>query len=387
MNKRICVVTGTRAEFGLLRWVMQGISDSPDLSLQIVATGMHLSPEFGLTFKEIESDGFVIDKKIDILFSSDTHQGVSKAIGVGMISFADAFADLCPDVILVLGDRFEAFAASAAALVANIPIAHIHGGESTIGVIDEAFRHSITKMSSIHFVAANEYKQRVIQLGEHPESVYNVGGLGIDNILRLNLLSRSDLENELNFSLGKKSLLVTFHPANEANMTAADQFNELLIALENEKDTQIIFTLPNADAGGRKLSSMVKEFVENNSNSCFFTSLGQLKYLSCIANVNGVIGNSSSGLIEVPSFRKGTINIGDRQKGRLIADSVLNCDPCRKSIKLAIDKLHSVNFQKSLENIKNPYGDGGASKKIVSLINTIDFNSLEKKEFYNIKVD
>ena len=387
MSRKICVITGTRAEYGLLRWIMQGISDSTDLSLQIIVTGMHLSPEFGLTFREIESDGFVIDKKIDILISSDTPQGVSKAMGIGLIGFTDALVDLNPDVVVLLGDRFEIFSAAAAALVANIPIAHIHGGESTIGVIDEAFRHSITKMSSLHFVAAKEYEDRVVQLGEHPDSVHNVGGLGIDNILKLDLLSRTELENSLGHSLGTKSLLVTFHPVTMGNISATDQFNELLAALDAEEETQIIFTLPNADAEGRLLTSMTKNFVANHKNSCFFSSLGQLRYLSCIAHVDGVIGNSSSGLLEVPSFRKGTINIGDRQKGRLVSDSVINCDHDKDSIRTAIKELYSDEFKNRIKDVKNLYGDGGASDKIISLLKLIDLNALGQKKFYDLKAN
>jgi GDP/UDP-N,N'-diacetylbacillosamine 2-epimerase (hydrolysing) len=294
MSRRICVITGTRAEYGLLRWVMQGIKDDPTLELQIVATGMHLSPEFGLTYREIEHDGFEIDRKVEMLTSSDTPVGIAKSMGLGLISFSDALNQLKPDLILVLGDRFEIFSAVAAALVARIPVAHLHGGETTEGAFDEAIRHSITKMSHLHFVAAEEYRQRVIQLGEQPDRVFLVGGLGIDNIKRLKLLNRAELESSLDFKLGQKNLLVTFHPVTLETATAADQMKELLAALAELPDTQLIFTMPNADTDGRALIKMVERFAAQHSNARAYTSLGQLRYLSCIAHVDGVVGNSSS---------------------------------------------------------------------------------------------
>ena len=288
------MITGTRAEYGLLRWVMQGIKDDPTLELQIVATGMHLSPEFGLTYREIEHDGFEIDRKVEMLTSSDTPVGIAKSMGLGLISFSDALNQLKPDLILVLGDRFEIFSAVAAALVARIPVAHLHGGETTEGAFDEAIRHSITKMSHLHFVAAEEYRQRVIQLGEQPDRVFLVGGLGIDNIKRLKLLNRAELESSLDFKLGQKNLLVTFHPVTLETATAADQMKELLAALAELPDTQLIFTMPNADTDGRALIKMVERFAAQHSNARAYTSLGQLRYLSCIAHVDGVVGNSSS---------------------------------------------------------------------------------------------
>lgn len=383
MSRKICIVTGTRAEYGLLRWVMQGIKDDPTLTLQVIATGMHLSPEFGLTWREIERDGFAIDLKVEMLTSSDTSVGIAKSMGLGMIGFADALQALKPDLVLVLGDRFEIFAAVSSALVARIPVAHLHGGEATEGLIDEAIRHSITKMSHLHFVAAEEYKRRVIQLGEQPDRVHMVGGLGIDNIKRLPLLSRVELEASLDFSLGAKSLLVTFHPVTLETATAEDQMVELLAALADLKDTQLIFTLPNADTDGRALISMLHEFVATHANARAFTSLGQLRYLSTVALVDGVVGNSSSGLAEVPSFRKGTINIGDRQRGRLMASSVINCDPERSSIEAALRTLYSHSFQASLATVRNPYGEGGASEKIVAHIKTVVLDGILKKRFYD----
>ena len=384
MNRKICVITGTRAEYGLLRWVMQGIKDDADLNLQVIATGMHLSPDFGLTYKAIEADGFDIDRKVEILTSSDTPVGVAKSMGLGMIGFADALNELNPDLIVVLGDRFEIFAAVSAALVARIPVAHLHGGESTEGLIDEAIRHSITKMSHLHFVAADEYKQRVIQLGEQPELVFLVGGLGIDSIKRLQLLDRNTLEAELGFKFDKKNLLITFHPVTLENSSAVKQMQELLAALAKLEDTQLIFTMPNADTDGRALIKMVENFASQHSNAHAFTSLGQLRYLSCLAQVDGVVGNSSSGLAEVPSFKKGTINIGDRQRGRLQAASVINCEPTQKSIDNAINIFYSPSFQVDLSQVCNPYGEGGASEEIVKIIKSVMLGGLIKKQFYDL---
>ena len=384
MTRRICIITGTRAEYGLLRWVMQGIKDEPQLTLQIIATGMHLSPEFGLTYREIEKDGFHIDHKVEMLTSSDTSVGIAKSMGLGLIGCADAFNELKPDLIVVLGDRFEIFAAVSAALVARIPVAHLHGGEATEGAFDEALRHSITKMSHLHFVAADEYRQRVIQLGEQPDRVFLVGGLGVDHIKRLKLLDRAELEASLDFKLGKKSLLITFHPVTLEASTAAQQMAELLAALAALNDTQLIFTLPNADTEGRALIKMAEQFVAQHSNARAYTSLGQLRYLSCIAHVDGVVGNSSSGLAEVPSFKKGTINIGDRQRGRLQAASVINCDPTRQSIDAALAKLYSADFQASLSGVSNPYGDGGASEKVVKTIKHFQIDGIAKKYFYDL---
>ena len=384
MTRKICVITGSRAEYGLLRWVMQGIKDDQDLTLQLIATGMHLSPEFGLTYREIEQDGFQIDRKVEMLTSSDTPVGIAKSMGLGVIGFADALSDLAPDLVLVLGDRFEIFAAVSAALVARIPVAHLHGGEVTEGAFDEALRHSITKMSHLHFVAAEEYRRRVIQLGESPERVFLVGGLGIDGIKRTTLLDRNALESSLGFSIGERSLLITFHPVTLEAETATVQMEELLLALAERTDTNLIFTLPNADTGGRKLIQLVQEFVAQHPNARAYRSLGQLRYLSCIAHVDGVIGNSSSGLIEVPSFKKGTVNIGDRQRGRLQAASIINCQPTRESIVTALERLYSPEFQKILNTVQNPYGDGGASEKIVQTIKSCSLDQIAKKAFHDL---
>lgn len=387
MNRKVCVVTGTRAEFGLLRWLMQEIQNQPKLELQVVATGMHLSPEFGSTWHEIEEAGFAIDARVEMLLSADSNTAVTKSMGLGVIGFADTYERLQPDVIVVLGDRFEIFAAASAALIAGIPIAHLHGGETTEGAFDEAIRHSITKMSHLHFVAADEYQQRVIQLGEQPMRVFNVGGMGIDAIKRIKLLSRQELEQSLDFRLGEKNLLITFHPVTlEGGSSSSAQMAELLTALDELDDTQLIFTMPNADTGGRELSALVSEFVEHHSNACVFTSLGQLRYFSCLAQIDGVVGNSSSGLAEAPSFGVGTINIGDRQKGRLKADSVIDCQPTSKDILKALEHLYSAEFQQVLKSVKNPYGTGGASDAIAKILADHPLENILKKQFYNLPV-
>ena len=381
--KKICVVTGTRAEYGILRWVIEGIRQSPVLDLQLVATGMHLSPEFGLTVKDIEADGFAIDRRVEMLLSSDTPVGITKSLGLGLIGFADALEDLKPDLVLLVGDRYEIFAAASAAMIARIPIAHVHGGEATEGAFDEAIRHSITKMAHLHFVAAEEYRRRVIQLGEHPERVFCVGAPGIDNISRLPLLNRRDLEDTLNFKFGHRNLLVTFHPVTLEYSTSASQIDELLAALAALEDTHLIFTLPNADTDGRTLIQKISDFCAVHPYARAYTSLGQLRYLSCILYVDGVVGNSSSGLTEVPSFKKGTINIGDRQRGRLRANSVIDCEPERNQVYRAIKKLYSPVFQEIVLKTVNPYGEPGASDAIVSILEQCELQGVLKKQFYD----
>ncbi len=383
--KKVCVVTGTRAEYGLLRWVMTGIEADPELQLQLLVTGMHLSPEFGLTYQAIEADGFRIDRKVEMLLSSDTAVGVSKSLGLAICGFADALADLKPDLLLVLGDRYEILAAASAAMIARIPIAHLHGGELTEGAFDDAIRHAISKMSHLHFVAAEEYRQRVIQLGEAPERVHLVGGLGIDNILRLPRLSREELEQSLDFRFGPCNLLVTFHPVTLEKGTAQQQMAELLAALDSLEDTHIIFTMPNSDTESRVLFEMIDAFVTRHPGTAkAYTSLGQLRYLSAIHHVDAVVGNSSSGLAEVPSFKKCTINIGDRQRGRLKASSVIDCQPQQADILEALANGLSPAFQATLDDTSNPYGNGGAAEKIVTILKIVDYSQLLKKHFYDL---
>ncbi len=384
MQKKICVISGSRAEYGLLRWLMTDLREDPAFELQLIVTGMHLSPEFGLTYREIESDGFYIDRKLEMLVSSDSPTGISKSMGLGLIAFGEAFAQLQPDLVLVLGDRFEIFSATTAALVAALPVAHLHGGERTEGAFDEAIRHSITKMSHLHFVAAEEYRRRVIQLGEDPAHVFLSGGLGVDAIHRVKLLDRQSLELSLDFKFGSRNLLVTFHPETLNAGAARIQMVELLEALDATQDLQLLFTMPNADSGGRVLIEMVNDFVATHSNAKAFTSLGQVRYLSCLAQVDGVIGNSSSGLTEMPSFRKATINIGDRQRGRLKANSVIDCEPNRFAITSAIDIAYSAEFQAGLMLANNPYGDGGASRKILDVLKRVDLARVVKKSFHDL---
>ena len=384
-KKKICVVTGSRADYGLLYWFLKFVQKDKNLKLQLVVTGMHLLPIFGTTIKQIIKDGFKINSKVKMLLPSDTPASIAKSVGIGMIKFAEVLKNLKPDVLVVLGDRFELISATYAALIARIPIAHFHGGETTEGVIDEATRHSITKMSHIHFVANKIYKKRVIQLGENPKTVFNVGGPGIDNIKKLKLLNKKELENKLKIKFKKKNILVTFHPVTLEISTAKRQFAELLKVLKKKKDINIIFTKPNADTEGRTIITQIEKFVrENKDRSCCFASLGQVRYLSLLKYVDGVIGNSSSGLLEVPTFKIGTINIGDRQKGRLKAISVIDCKSNYQSIIKAINKLFSKNFKKKLKKTKNPYGQGGASEKAIKIIKKTNFKKLIKKNFYNI---
>ena len=385
VKRKICVVTGTRAEYGLLRWVIEGIAKSPVLELQLIATGMHLSPEFGITVQEIESDGHRIDRKVEMLLSSDSPVGITKSMGLGMIGFADALADLQPDLLLVLGDRFEIFAAASAALIACVPIAHIHGGELTEGAFDDALRHSITKMAHLHFVAADDYRQRVIQMGESPDRVFLVGGLGVDAIKRFNLLNRDELEKSLDFKFGLRNLLITFHPVTLENATSAHQMGELLAALDHLEGTHLIFTMPNADTHSRDLIQMITDYCASRSNAKCFVSLGQLRYFSCIAQVDGVIGNSSSGLIEVPSFKTGTVNIGDRQRGRIKANSVIDSLPTRESIRESISRLYCHSFIAKLDATTNPYEFPDPPSRIVKTLEQYQTTDSLKKAFYDIQ--
>ena len=379
------MVTGTRAEYGLLQRLMQQIDNSKDLVLQIIATGMHLSHEHGLTYREIIDFGFNIDAQVEMLLSSDTPVGTTKSVGLGMIGFADAFQRLDPDVILVVGDRVEVLAAASAGLIAGIPIAHVHGGELTEGAIDEAIRHSVTKMSHLHFVAAEDYRRRVIQLGESPNTVFNVGGLGVDAFLHTQLMSLDEVEATLGMNLGSRSLLVTFHPVTlDGGASSASQVKELLAALEELEDTTLIFTMPNSDSGSRKIADLLTGFCSSRKNAKAFTSLGSLCYMSCMKFVTGVVGNSSSGLLEAPSMNVGTVNIGDRQKGRLQADSVINCNSNKNEILAALRLLFSSEFVRQLKNAENPYGKGGACEAIVRVLESCQLESILKKTFHDV---
>jgi len=384
MIKKVCVITGSRAEYGLLKFLMQLIKDDEYLNLQIVVTGMHLSPDFGLTYREIEQDGFEINRKVEMLLGSDSSVAIAKSMGLGLIGMAEALNDIKPDLVLVLGDRYEIFAAVSAALVARIPVAHLHGGEITEGSFDDAFRHSITKMSHFHFVATQEYSKRVIQLGEMPNSVFIVGGLGVDSIKKTKLLSRHELEKLLGIKFARKNLLVTYHPVTLNPGSSENHMKNLLQALEELDETNLIITMPNSDNENKNLFRMIEQFVAKHSNAYMFNSLGQHKYFSCINQVDGVVGNSSSGLLEVPTFKKGTINIGSRQQGRLITKSIINCEPTYDSISNALKTLYSKKFQLDLKSTKNPYGEGGASEKIIAILKKIDTSNILKKHFFDL---
>ncbi len=380
--KKICVFTGTRAEYGLLKPLMMEIEEDSSLKLQIIASAAHLSPEFGLTYKEIEQDGFKIDEKIEMLLSSDTSISISKSIGLGMIGYGEAINRLNPDIAIILGDRFEAIGFALTCAVHIIPIAHCYGGEITKGAVDEFFRHAITKLSYLHFVSTEEYRRRVIQLGEEPDRVFTVGALGIDNIKKMNLLSKKDLEKRLNFHFNKYNLLVTFHPVTLEKNDFCEQFKNLLTILSELEDTNIIFTKANADAKGRRLNKLIDEYVKKNSRrSVAFTSMGQLLYLSAMQYMDAVVGNSSSGIIEAPSLNIPTINIGIRQHGRIKAESIIDCNPTLKDIRSAFEKLYSHKFQAQLGNIVNPYGDGNSAQKIKKILKQIVIKNTIKKFF------
>ncbi|WP_107691963.1 UDP-N-acetylglucosamine 2-epimerase [Campylobacter concisus] len=382
--RKICVVTSTRAEYGLLYWLLKEIEADSELELQLIVTGMHLSPEFGLTYKEIEKE-FKIDKKIEILGSSHSKLDICTEMAKVYEKFAPAFSELKPDVLVLLGDRYEIFGVAGVASIMQIPIAHIHGGETTQGAFDEAFRHSITKMSHIHFAATREYANRIIQLGEEPSRVFNVGGPGIENIKKLNLLNKDEFEKSINFKLAKKNILITFHPATLENGSAKNQFSELLKAIDELKDTNFIFTKANSDTDGDVINKMIDGYVNQNSQKAVaFASLGQLRYLSAIRFVDIVLGNSSSGLSEAPSFKKATINIGDRQKGRARASSVIDVRPVKEEILAAITKAYSKEFEQILQNTINPYDSGSPSKKMLKILKEIELDDILKKKFYDI---
>ncbi len=385
----IMVLTATRAEYGLLSPIIKKMINSSDFSVKVVATGAHLSPEFGLTYKEIEADGVEIDKKIEILLSSDTPAAISKSMGMAMINFADYFEENSFDCMLVLGDRYETLAVCCAAMNARIPIIHLYGGETTEGAIDEAVRHAITKMSYLHFTSTNEYRKRVIQLGEAPNRVHFVGAIGVENALKAELLEKAELMRQLELDEDERYAVLTFHPVTLENNTAMEQAKELLSAISKIKDIKFVVTKANADANGRIINEMFEEYAENNSNVKVYASLGMKRYLSAVKYAEFVIGNSSSGLVEVPTFKIPTINIGDRQKGRIQGVTVINCEPIANQIEKAIEKALNKEFKDSLKDTVNPYGDGETSEKIVEAIKN-EFsicNDKLKKKFYDVKVD
>ncbi|ABC43721.1 UDP-N-acetylglucosamine 2-epimerase [Salinibacter ruber] len=385
-NRKVCFVTGARSEYGLLQWVLHEIKEDPELQLQIIATGMHLSPEFGLTYRAIEEDGFEINEKVEMLLSSDTPIGVAKSMGLGTIGFAEAFDRLEPDIALIPCDRYEALSAAQAAMVSRIPIAHVYGGEATQGLIDDPIRHSLTKISHYHFVAAEPYRRRVIQLGEHPEKVYNFGAPQLDHLNRLDLLGRKAFEESIGFELGQRSCIVTYHPVTLSEVSPAEPFGELLDALDDFPDLRIIFTKCNADTEGRVINQMIEEYVATHGErACVFTSLGQRRYLSALKHVDAVVGNSSSGIIEAPAVPVPTVNLGDRQDGRLRAESIIDCREERESIRNALEQALSSAFREEIQNIASPYGKGHTSPRIKQKLKEVPLGEdVLKKGFYDL---
>ena len=386
MSRKISVFTGTRAEYGLLRRVMQGIKSSPDLILQVVVSGMHLSNEFGMTIQEIRSDGFEPDETIEILLSGDSPTAICKSMGLALIGYGEAIHRLKPDILVILGDRFETFCMAAAAQVCRTPLAHIHGGESTEGAIDEAFRHSITKMSHLHFASCEAYCQRIIQLGEAPDRVFNVGALGVENIRRVTLMGRGELSESIGFDLRTPYFIVTFHPVTLEKNTSKDQFQALLEALDAFPEYNIIFTMANADTDGRVINSLIDNYAIKNPKRCLpVTSLGHQRYHSAMKFCSAVIGNSSSGILEAPAFKIPTINIGDRQKGRIQASSIFNCSPNAKAIQQAMVYVLSPAFQERLTTVINPYDKPGTCSNIVKLLRDTNILNITQKKFVDLK--
>lgn len=381
--RKICVVTGTRAEYGLLSGLMRLIRDDKELELQVIATNMHLSPEYGLTYREIEKDGFVVNKKVEMLLSADTYSGTTKSLGLGIIGFADAYADLQPDLLVILGDRYEMLGAASAALLFKIPVAHLAGGDITEGAYDDAIRHAITKMSHLHFTFTEPYRRRVIQLGEAPERVFNTGSTGIDNLRHLRLMSRDELERSIGFGLGDRCLIVTFHPVTLEEQTARQQFEQVLQAVD-ETGCRLIFTLPNSDCDSRVLIRMIQQYVHTHADKAIaFTSMGYLRYLSALQYAWMVVGNSSSGLLEVPSFGIPTVNIGNRQKGRLRCESVIDCEPTLPDIRRALERASSPAFREIAARVKNPYEQPHTNERIYRILKETPLDGLTSKHFYD----
>ncbi len=384
---KICVATGTRAEYGLLKPLIDKISQEERWQLQVLVTGAHLSPEFGLTFQEIVKDGISIDAKVEMLLSSDSSGSIVKSMGLGMIGFADALTNLLPDLLVILGDRYEMLALASSALILKIPIAHVHGGEVTEGAYDDAIRHSITKMSHLHFAATEVYRKRIIQLGENPSTVFTVGAIGLDNVRLLNLLSRKDLETKIGVALKKYNYLVTFHPPTLDTVPAQVQLENLLSVIDEQEDSLFIFTKANADTDGRIINEIIDRYVERNSQKAMsFTSMGQLLYLSTMQYVTAVVGNSSSGIVEAPYFKVPTINIGNRQKGRIQASTIVNCQPTIDSINKVFSLVKDVRFLNELPTNESLFGDGSASEQIVKVFKELNFKSFQAKSFFDTQV-
>jgi GDP/UDP-N,N'-diacetylbacillosamine 2-epimerase (hydrolysing) len=385
MTRRICVFTGGRAEYGLLKPLLDEIKKDLSLELKLLVSGMHLSQEFGLTHKVIEEDGFIVNEKVEIILSSDTPISVCKSMGLGMISFSEAIVRMKPDIFVVLGDRFETMAATIAAFVCRVPVAHIQGGELTLGAIDEQFRHSITKMSLLHFVTTDEHEKRVLQLGEDPLRVFNYGAINVEAMKRVEALEKEEVEKEISFSFGSTSILVTFHPVTLESNTAGEQFSQLLEAIHSFDNLRIIFTKTNADTDGRIINDLIDKFVEENpKKSIAFTSLGQLLYINALRYIDVVVGNSSSGIIETPTFKVPTVDIGDREKGRVMAANIINCEQSVAGIREAVETALSEKFKESLCNMTNPYEQDNTAKNIANKLGSYHLPRTAKKEFHDI---
>lgn len=384
--RKICVVTGTRAEYGLLSRLIRMINDSKETELQLIATNMHLSPTYGETYKEIEKDGFTIDCKIPIIEEGKNDAVATlKSMAKAISGFADAFNELKPDMIVLLGDRYEILAAAEAALIERIPIAHIHGGEVTEGAYDDAIRHSITKMSQLHFTSTEEYRKRVIQLGEQPDRVFYVGALGVENVKTLPLMSKDEIQRNLGFEINEKTILVTYHPVTLGPDSMKKDIDAFIAALDARPEIRIIFTMPNSDNGSEVIVEVINAFVEKNKNRAVaFKSLGLVRYLSAMKYCGAVVGNSSSGILEVPSFGIPTLNIGDRQKGRIAAGSVYNCAPDFESVLAGLDKVMTSEIRKEAKGVKNPYDKEGTAENIFKVISSYPLEQLNQKHFYDI---
>lgn len=382
--RKICVVTGTRAEYGLLKQTIAGIAESRDLELQLIVTGTHLSEKHGLTKNEIIDSGIRITREVDLCLADDTPAGIARSTANGIVGMAAALDDLEPDLLLVLGDRYELLSSVIPALYKNIPVAHIHGGERSEGAIDESIRHAVTKLSHLHFVAHDTYRKRLIQLGEEPNRVFKVGGLGVDAISGFMPVPRTELEASMDFRFQDINLLVTFHPVTTEPDEVTAQCTALLRSLAKLPGVGLIITMPNADPGRDTIFQQIRNFCDRNQYAKCYDSLGQRRYLSCLSLVDGVVGNSSSGLLEAPSFGIGTVNIGTRQEGRVSGDSVIHCDCDEISIDNALGRLLEPGFRGSLSSDMNPFGPPGASKKIVEILTTIDLGSLKQKKFFDV---
>ena len=383
--RKICLISTSRADYGIQSRLIKLLQEDQDIDFSLIVSGMHVCSKYGQTYREIEKDGIKITRMFDIGMDKEHEEDISKIMAEGLIKFSQALKEIRPDIVVALGDRYEMFSAVIACTLCGIPVAHLHGGETTEGAIDEVFRHSMTKASYLHFTSCEEYRKRVIQLGENPERVFNFGSLGVENTCKVKLLSKEQLAKELRINFLDKIVLVTFHPVTFEIGEAKAQIQELLSALAELQDTTIIFTKPNADPENDVIANKIDDFVLSKPNAFAFSSLGMVKYLSLVSYADAVVGNSSSGIIEVPSFRTATINIGNRQKGRIQADSIINCAPKKSNIVDGVKKVYSAEFRNVLEYVKNPYEGENTAQNILQVLKTADLSDALKKKFYDYK--